>query len=99
MRGHHGQPPVEPIDALGILLRTVGHEGGLPNRLDEGAAPWRSYTAHHAALVVIDDTPVMPSVPRPAGAAEAPTWTDLNRGDPVAAAEHTRTSRPPCPRS
>lgn len=70
MRGHSGQPPLDPADALANLLHTAGWAGELPATLDERATRWREWTARRHALVVLDNVrdtaqvrPLLPGSP------------------------------------
>ncbi|WP_225848189.1 tetratricopeptide repeat protein [Streptomyces sp. HPF1205] len=55
LRGHSGQPPLDPNDALAILLHATDRPDELPASLDERAALWRDWTARHSVLVVLDN--------------------------------------------
>lgn len=55
LRGYSGQPPLDPSDALAILLHATDQPDELPASLDERAAVWRDWTARHSALVVLDN--------------------------------------------
>ncbi|KAK1178056.1 BTAD domain-containing putative transcriptional regulator [Streptomyces sp. NBS 14/10] len=56
LRAHHEQPPVDPADALAILLQAIGVASEeLPATLDARAALWRERTAHRSVLLLLDD--------------------------------------------
>ncbi|MGW2293054.1 AfsR/SARP family transcriptional regulator [Streptomyces violaceorubidus] len=70
LRGHSGQRPLEPADALAGLLHATGRPGELPTTVDERAARWREWTARRRALVVLDNArdaaqvaPLLPGSP------------------------------------
>jgi tetratricopeptide (TPR) repeat protein len=66
-----GQPPLEPIKALGSLLRMLGvAPERIPSTLDERAALWRSLLAELKAVIVLDNArsqeqirPLLPGSP------------------------------------
>ncbi|GAA3671793.1 AfsR/SARP family transcriptional regulator [Streptomyces iranensis] len=56
LRAHHEQPPVDPADALAILLQAIGVTSEeLPAAIDARAALWRGRTAHRSVLLLLDD--------------------------------------------
>lgn len=57
LHAHHPvQEPVDPLSALGILLRTLGvAPRSVPATLEERAALWRALLADRRALIVLDD--------------------------------------------
>lgn len=64
-----GRAPVEPTDALDVLLRALGLED-IPNGLDERAALWRAELSRRRLLVVLDNAasadqvrPLLPGMP------------------------------------
>ncbi|GLY51499.1 BTAD domain-containing putative transcriptional regulator [Lentzea sp. NBRC 102530] len=64
-----GRAPVEPTDALDVLLRALGLEE-IPVGLDERAAMWRGELSRRRLLVVLDNAvsadqvrPLLPGVP------------------------------------
>ncbi|MFG2085478.1 tetratricopeptide repeat protein [Spirillospora sp. NPDC048824] len=65
------QKPVDPADALDMLLRTIGVPvTRVPRALDERAALWRSELAGSRAIIVLDDAagrdqvePLLPASP------------------------------------
>jgi DNA-binding SARP family transcriptional activator/Tfp pilus assembly protein PilF len=64
-----GRAPVEPADALDVLLRALGIED-IPNDPDERAALWRAELSRRRLLVVLDNAasaeqvrPLLPGVP------------------------------------
>ncbi|SER71491.1 DNA-binding transcriptional activator of the SARP family [Lentzea xinjiangensis] len=64
-----GRAPVEPTDALDVLLRALGLED-IPVGLDERAALWRAELSRRRLLVVLDNAasadqvrPLLPGVP------------------------------------
>ncbi|MEV4670619.1 tetratricopeptide repeat protein [Actinomadura sp. NPDC049382] len=66
------QKPVDPADALDMLLRTIGVPvTRVPRALDERAALWRSELAGSRAILVLDDAAghdqVRPLLPASAG--------------------------------
>ncbi|MCX4235034.1 tetratricopeptide repeat protein [Streptomyces sp. A15ISP2-DRY2] len=70
MRGHSGQQPLDPADALAHLLHATGGTGELPATLDERATRWREWTAGRRVLVVLDNVrdaaqvgPLLPGSP------------------------------------
>ncbi|MET9559879.1 AfsR/SARP family transcriptional regulator [Streptomyces tauricus] len=70
MRGHSGQRPLDPADALAGLLHATGRSGELPATLDERATRWREWTAGRRVLVVLDNVrdaaqvgPLLPGSP------------------------------------
>jgi DNA-binding SARP family transcriptional activator len=70
LRGHSGQQPLEPADALAGLLHATGRHGELPPAVDERIALWRDWTARRRALVVLDNArdaaqvaPLLPGSP------------------------------------
>ncbi|MBZ6199820.1 tetratricopeptide repeat protein [Streptomyces olivaceus] len=70
LRGHSGQQPLDPSDALAVLLHSTGWNGTLPDTADERATRWREWTARRRALVVLDNardaaqvTPLLPGSP------------------------------------
>ncbi|MFJ7239117.1 AfsR/SARP family transcriptional regulator [Streptomyces olivaceus] len=70
LRGYSGQQPLEPADALAVLLHSTGWNGTLPDTADERATRWREWTARRRALVVLDNardaaqvTPLLPGSP------------------------------------
>ncbi|WP_224334923.1 AfsR/SARP family transcriptional regulator [Streptomyces olivaceus] len=70
LRGHSGQQPLDPSDALAVLLHTAGCDGPLPATLDERATKWREWTARRRALLVLDNVrdaaqvaPLLPGSP------------------------------------
>jgi tetratricopeptide (TPR) repeat protein/transcriptional regulator with XRE-family HTH domain len=72
LRAHAaGLPPLDPFDALGTLLLTVGVAAqSVPQDLDARAALWRDHLAARRMLIVLDDAagneqvrPLLPGVP------------------------------------
>ncbi|MFL4904210.1 AfsR/SARP family transcriptional regulator [Streptomyces sp. MMS24-I2-30] len=70
LRGFSSQQPLDPAEALAILLHSAGWSGELPGTLDERAARWREWTARRRALVVLDNArdaaqvdPLLPGSP------------------------------------
>jgi tetratricopeptide (TPR) repeat protein/transcriptional regulator with XRE-family HTH domain len=72
LRAHAaGLRPVEPFDALGTLLLTVGAAAAaVPNDLDARVALWRDHLSARRMLIVLDDAagneqvrPLLPGVP------------------------------------
>ncbi|MFH8468577.1 BTAD domain-containing putative transcriptional regulator [Streptomyces sp. NPDC017991] len=70
MRGHSGQQPLDPGEALAQLLHATGGPGELPAALDERATRWREWTAGRRVLVVLDNVrdaaqvgPLLPGSP------------------------------------
>ncbi|MFD9702918.1 tetratricopeptide repeat protein [Lentzea sp. NPDC059081] len=64
-----GRAPIEPTDALDVLLRALGLED-IPVSLDERAAMWRAELSRRRLLVVLDNAasadqvrPLLPGVP------------------------------------
>ncbi len=64
-----GRPPVEPTDALDVLLRALGLEE-IPASLDERASLWRAELSRRRLLVVLDNAasaeqvrPLLPGMP------------------------------------
>ncbi|MFI6094329.1 BTAD domain-containing putative transcriptional regulator [Lentzea sp. NPDC051213] len=64
-----GRAPVEPTDALDVLLRALGLEE-IPTDLDERASLWRAELSRRRLLVVLDNAasadqvrPLLPGVP------------------------------------
>jgi DNA-binding SARP family transcriptional activator len=66
-----GLDPLEPLDAIGYLLRALGVEAArIPTQLDEAAAMFRTLTAERRLLVVLDNArdagqvrPLIPASP------------------------------------
>ncbi|MFH9292601.1 tetratricopeptide repeat protein [Streptomyces sp. NPDC017520] len=71
LHGFSGRRPVDPAEALAFLLQAAGTGQALPDTLDERAAAWREWTAHHRVLVVLDNArdaaQVRPLLPGSAG--------------------------------
>jgi tetratricopeptide (TPR) repeat protein/transcriptional regulator with XRE-family HTH domain len=72
LRAHAaGLRPVDPFDALGTLLLTVGVAAqAVPNDLDARVALWRDHVSARRMLIVLDDAagseqvrPLLPGVP------------------------------------
>ncbi|MFC8567187.1 tetratricopeptide repeat protein [Streptomyces sp. NPDC057245] len=70
LRGYSGQQPLDPADALAVLLHTAGCDGTLPAAPEGRAARWREWTARRRALVVLDNArdaaqvaPLLPGSP------------------------------------
>ncbi|MER6530483.1 BTAD domain-containing putative transcriptional regulator [Streptomyces sp. NPDC001508] len=70
LRGYSSRQPLDPAEALAILLHSAGWSGELPDTLDERAARWREWTARRRALVVLDNArdaaqvgPLLPGTP------------------------------------
>ncbi|MET8943795.1 BTAD domain-containing putative transcriptional regulator [Streptomyces sp. NPDC004542] len=70
LRGYSSEQPLDPAEALALLLHSAGWSGELPPTPDERAARWREWTARHRALVVLDNardaaqvTPLLPGTP------------------------------------
>ncbi|MFJ6385989.1 AfsR/SARP family transcriptional regulator [Streptomyces sp. NPDC091972] len=55
LRGFGSRQPLDPAEALAILLHSAGWSGELPATSDERAARWREWTARRRALVVLDN--------------------------------------------
>ncbi|MFJ1926039.1 MULTISPECIES: BTAD domain-containing putative transcriptional regulator [unclassified Streptomyces] len=55
LHGFSGRRPVDPAEALALLLHAAGTDGALPDTLDERAAEWREWTARNRVLVVLDN--------------------------------------------
>ncbi|WP_329295038.1 AfsR/SARP family transcriptional regulator [Streptomyces pseudovenezuelae] len=55
LRGFGSRQPLDPAEALAILLHSAGWSGELPVSSDERAARWREWTARRRALVVLDN--------------------------------------------
>ncbi|MDQ0987047.1 BTAD domain-containing putative transcriptional regulator [Streptomyces sp. V2I9] len=71
LHGFSGRRPVDPAEALALLLRAAGTGAALPDTLDGRAAAWREWTAHNRVLVVLDNVrdsaQVRPLLPGSAG--------------------------------
>ncbi|WP_137233490.1 BTAD domain-containing putative transcriptional regulator [Streptomyces sp. BPSDS2] len=74
LHGFSGRRPLDPAEALALLLRAAGADGTdgtLPDTLDGRAAAWREWTARHRVLVVLDNArdaaQVRPLLPGSAG--------------------------------
>jgi DNA-binding SARP family transcriptional activator len=72
LHGHAAdQPPLEPLAALGTLLRRLGvPDGQVPADIEDRAALWRSRLAERRALILLDDAfgteqvrPLLPGSP------------------------------------
>ncbi|MER5222986.1 AfsR/SARP family transcriptional regulator [Streptomyces flaveus] len=70
LRGYSSEQPLDPGEALALLLHSAGWTGELPPTADERATRWREWTARHHALVVLDNarnatqvTPLLPGTP------------------------------------
>lgn len=68
LHGFDTERPVEPFDALGRFLRSLGVDGGaMPTTLDERAELYRNLLADRAVLIILDnaasDNQVLPLVP------------------------------------
>ncbi|NBE92625.1 tetratricopeptide repeat protein [Nonomuraea sp. KC401] len=51
-----GRPPLQPIEALGHLLRALGLDGSaVPPELEEAAARYRSLTSNRNLLIILDN--------------------------------------------
>jgi transcriptional regulator with XRE-family HTH domain len=67
-----GRPPVDPLDALARMLRSLGMDAcSIPADLEEASARFRSLVAPRRLLVVLDDAasaeqvrPLLPGSPR-----------------------------------
>ncbi len=55
LHGFSGRRPVDPAEALALLLHAAGADSALPDTLDERAAEWREWTARNRVLVVLDN--------------------------------------------
>lgn len=56
LRGYDTAEPLAPIEALGSMLRSLGHPGeSIPTDLDEAAALYRSLLADREMLVILDN--------------------------------------------
>lgn len=55
LHGFSGRRPLDPAEALALLLHAAGTDGALPDTLDERAAEWREWTARNRVLVVLDN--------------------------------------------
>jgi tetratricopeptide (TPR) repeat protein/transcriptional regulator with XRE-family HTH domain len=74
MGGHGGGEPLDPLAALGVLLRDLGvSDEQIPDDLDLAAGRYRSVLAGRRVLVLIDDAvssaQVRPLIPGTAGSA------------------------------
>ncbi len=77
LHGFSGRRPLDPAEALALLLRAAGADGAdgadgkLPSTLDGRAAAWREWTARNRVLVVLDNardaSQVRPLLPGSAG--------------------------------
>lgn len=71
LHGFSGRRPVDPVEALALLLHAAGAGDALPDTLDERAAEWREWTARNRVLVVLDNArdaaQVRPLLPGSAG--------------------------------
>ncbi|WP_343240389.1 BTAD domain-containing putative transcriptional regulator [Streptomyces sp. SID14515] len=71
LHGFSGRRPLDPAEALALLLRAAGADGTLPDTLDGRAAAWREWTARNRVLVVLDNArdaaQVRPLLPGSAG--------------------------------
>lgn len=77
LHGFSGRRPLDPAEALALLLRAAGADGAdgadgkLPDTLDGRAAAWREWTARNRVLVVLDNArdaaQVRPLLPGSAG--------------------------------
>ena len=70
LRGYSSEQPLDPAEALALLLHSAGWSGELPPTPAERAARWREWTARHRALVLLDNardaaqvTPLLPGAP------------------------------------
>jgi tetratricopeptide (TPR) repeat protein/transcriptional regulator with XRE-family HTH domain len=71
LRGYGPGDPIQPIDALGQLLRSLGVDGSsIPEGVDEAASLYRSTLAGRRVLVVLDNAngaaqvrPLLPGAP------------------------------------
>ncbi|MDX2918991.1 BTAD domain-containing putative transcriptional regulator [Streptomyces sp. NE06-03C] len=70
LHGFSGRRPVDPAEALALLLQAAGTGEALPDTLDGRAAAWREWTARHRVLVVLDNArdaaqvrPLLPGSP------------------------------------
>ncbi|TWD74933.1 putative ATPase [Kribbella amoyensis] len=71
LRGYGPGEPIQPVDALRQLLRSLGVEGAaIPERADEAAALYRSRLAGLRVLILLDNAngaaqvrPLLPGVP------------------------------------
>ncbi|MEU0587832.1 tetratricopeptide repeat protein [Streptomyces sp. NPDC006132] len=55
LRGYSSERPLDPAEALAVLLHSAGWSGELPATAAERAARWREWMARHRALVVLDN--------------------------------------------
>ncbi|MBC7269997.1 MAG: tetratricopeptide repeat protein [Streptomyces sp.] len=55
LRGYSSQQPLDPAEALAVLLHSAGWSGDLPATLEGRSARWREWTARRRALVVLDN--------------------------------------------
>lgn len=55
LRGYSSEQPLDPAEALAVLLHSAGWSGELPATPAERAARWREWTARHRALLVLDN--------------------------------------------
>ncbi|GGW79420.1 regulatory protein AfsR [Streptomyces lomondensis] len=55
LRGYSSEQPLDPAEALAVLLHSAGWSGELPATPAERAARWREWMARHRALVVLDN--------------------------------------------
>ncbi|MCI3277381.1 AfsR/SARP family transcriptional regulator [Streptomyces cylindrosporus] len=70
LRGYSSEQPLDPAEALALLLHSAGWSGELPATPDERAARWREWTARHRAVVLLDNArdaaqvaPLLPGTP------------------------------------
>ncbi|MEU9343991.1 BTAD domain-containing putative transcriptional regulator [Streptomyces sp. NPDC048278] len=70
LMGYSSPQPLDPTEALAILLHSTGWSGDLPDTLEQRAAKWREWTARRRALVVLDNArdvgqirPLLPGSP------------------------------------
>ncbi len=70
LRGFSDQQPLDPAEALAVLLDAAGWSGDLPDTTTGRAARWREWTARRRALVVLDNArdakqvgPLLPGSP------------------------------------
>ncbi|MEV5846166.1 tetratricopeptide repeat protein [Streptomyces sp. NPDC051985] len=68
--GYSSPRPLDPTEALAILLHSTGWSGELPDTLEERAVKWREWTARRRVLVVLDNAkdagqvrPLLPGSP------------------------------------
>jgi DNA-binding SARP family transcriptional activator len=55
LRGYSIEQPLDPAEALAVLLHSAGWSGELPTTPAERAARWREWTARHRTLVILDN--------------------------------------------